>query len=269
MPASDPVEPAARDERTAKYAPPPASDAERSAEPTLAEAIGTSLGSAARRAGIDPDAQLSTGAMVWQVIGGWRGILESTLPLLAFVITFTATRNLVLGLALSVGLAAVFTSIRLLMKSPPVAALSGLIAAVVAAGLPLFTGRAEDQFVIGFITNIAYGAAFLISALVRWPLIGIVVGFLTGEGLAWRDAPRKRRAYFWLSVAWAGLFLARLCVQLPFYFAGDVASLGTVKILMGIPFFALLLALTWIVARRLNPSGSNAGAPASEDDQAP
>ncbi|MDQ4212706.1 DUF3159 domain-containing protein [Microbacterium capsulatum] len=241
-----------------KYAPPPASGtapdaAQDEATPTFAEAIGASLGSAARRAGIDPDAGLSTGAMVWKVIGGWRGILETALPLLAFIVTFTATKNLVLGLALSVGLAAVFTLIRLLMKSPPVAALSGLIAAVVAAGLPLFTGRAEDQFVIGFITNVAYGAAFLISALVRWPLIGVVVGFLTGEGLAWREDPHKRRTYFWLSVAWAALFLARLGVQLPFYFAGDVTTLGTVKLLMGIPFFALLLALTWIVARRLNP----------------
>src|SRR5690606_22657833 len=130
--------------------------------------------------------------------------------------------------AVAVAGAALVTLVGLIMKSPPGAALSGLVAAVVAAGLPLFTGRAEDQFVIGFITNIAYGGAFLISALVRWPLIGVVVGFLMGEGLAWRSDRRKRRAFLWLSVAWAGLFLARLGVQLPFYFAGDVATLGVV-----------------------------------------
>src|SRR5690606_8632 len=107
--------------------------------------------------------------------------------LLAFIVTYTVTGQLLLSLGLSVGAAAVFTLIRLVMNSPPVAALSGLVAAVVAAGLPLFTGRAEDQFVIGFITNVAYGSAFLISALVRWPLIGLVVGFLTGEGVAWRE----------------------------------------------------------------------------------
>lgn len=223
-------------------------------EPGAAEIVGSALSDAARRAGIDPDADVSTGAMVWTVIGGWRGIAESVLPLLAFIVTYTVTQNLLLALALSVGLAAVFTIVRLAMKSPPVAALSGLVAAVIAAGLPLFTGRAEDQFVIGFITNIAYGLAFIVSALVRWPLIGVVVGFLTGEGVAWRQDARKRRTFFWLSIAWGGLFLARLGVQLPFYFAGDVATLGTVKLIMGLPFFAVLLALTWIVCRRLYPA---------------
>ena len=222
-------------------------------EPGAAEVLGEALSSAAKRAGINPEAEQSTGQMIWQVIGGWRGVAESVLPLLAFVITYTTTRQLLLSLGLSVGLAAVFTIIRLVRKSPPVAALSGLVAAVIAAGLPLFTGRAEDQFVIGFITNIAYGGVFLVSALIRWPLIGLVAGFLTGEGLAWRDESRKRRVFFWLSLLWAALFFARLAAQLPFYFAGNVAALGTVKLVMGIPLFAIVLAVTWLTARRLYP----------------
>nr|WP_261393791.1 DUF3159 domain-containing protein [Microbacterium esteraromaticum] len=220
-------------------------------EPSAAEVIGTALGSAARRAGIDPDAEQTTGHMVWQVIGGWRGVMESVLPLLLFVVTYTTTQQLLLALGISVGVAAVFAIVRLAMKSPPVAAFSGLIAAVIAAGLPLFTGRAEDQFVVGFITNIVYGLAFLVSALVRWPIIGVIVGFLVGEGVAWRKDARKRRTFAWLSVAWAGLFLLRLGLQLPFYFQGDVATLGTVKLIMGLPLFAALLATTWLVTRRL------------------
>ncbi|UNK72542.1 DUF3159 domain-containing protein [Microbacterium sp. H1-D42] len=215
--------------------------------------FGAALGSAARRAGIDPDAEQTTGHMVWQVIGGWRGVMESVLPLLIFIVTYTTTNHLVLSLGLSVGIAAVFTIVRLVMKSPPVAAFSGLFAAVIAAGLPLFTGRAEDQFVVGFITNIVYGSAFLISALVRWPIIGLVVGFLVGEGVAWRQDARKCRTFTWLSVAWAALFLLRLGLQLPFYYSGDVATLGTVKLVMGIPLFASLLAVTWLVTRRLYP----------------
>lgn len=220
-------------------------------ETSAAEIFGSALGSAARRAGMDPDVEQSTGRMIWQVIGGWRGVMESVLPLLVFVVIYTTTRHLLLALGLSVGIAAVFTVVRLVMKSPPVAAFSGLFAAVIAAGLPLFTGRAEDQFVVGFITNIVYGSAFLISALVRWPLIGLAVGFLMGEGVAWRQDARKRRTFAWLSVAWAALFLLRLGVQLPFYFQGDVAALGTVKIVMGLPFFAAVLAVTWLVTRRL------------------
>lgn len=223
------------------------------AEPGTAEVVGQALSAAALRAGIDPDSDEPLGRVIWQVIGGWRGVAESTLPLLTFIVAYTVTSELLLSLALSVGVAALFTLIRLLMKSPPVAALAGLIAAVAAASIPFFTGRAEDQFMIGFITNIAYGSAFLISALVRWPLIGLIVGFLTEERLAWRQDARKRRVFFWLSIGWAGLFFARLAAQLPFYFASDVTTLGTVKLVMGIPLFASMLALTWIIVRRLYP----------------
>lgn len=224
---------------------------EEGRDQSASEALGAAIGGAARKAGLDPDTDQSTGQIVWQVIGGWRGIVESALPVLAFVVTYSITRHLVLALALSVGAAAVFTLVRLFAKSPPIAALSGLVGAVVAASLPLFTGRPEDQFIVGFITNIVYGVAFLLSAAVRWPLIGVIVGFLTGDGVAWRGDRRKLRTFSWLSIAWSALFLARLTVQLPFYFAADVATLGAIKIAMGVPLFAVLLATTWIVARRL------------------
>lgn len=227
--------------------PAPADADERSASDILGEAVG----SAARRAGIDPESEASTGHVVWRVIGGWRGIAESVLPLLAFIVTYTTTSNLILALSISVGAAAVFTVIRLLGRSTPIAALSGLFAAVIAAGLPLFTGNAADQFVVGFITNIAYGSAFLLSVLVRWPLIGVVVGFLKNEGVTWRSDRRKVRVFSALTIVWALLFLARLGAQLPFYFAGDVATLGTVKIVMGIPLFAAVLALTFFAVTRL------------------
>ena len=40
-------------------------------------------------------------------------------------------------------------------------------------------------------------------------------------------------------------------MQLPLYFAGDVAALGTVKIIMGLPLFAPLIAVTWLASRAL------------------
>lgn len=226
-------------------------------EPGAATIMGEALSEAARRAGIDPESDATTGAMVWQVVGGWRGVLESVLPLLTFIVAFVASEQLLMSLGLSVGIAAVFTIIRLVMKSPPMAALSGLFAAVIAAVVPLMTGRAEDQFLIGFLTNVGYGTVLLVSAAVTWPIIGLLVGFLMGEGVTWRRDVRKRRIFTGLTVAWALLFYARLGVQLPFYFAGDVATLGTVKLVMGIPLFATLLAVTWIVVRRAYPRVSS------------
>lgn len=220
---------------------------------TASEILGQVLGGAARKAGLDPNAQSHTGHVVWAAMGGWRGVLESVLPGLAFVLLFTFTQNLALSLVCSVGLAAAFTVARLVQRSTLSAALGGLIATVAAAALALWTGRGQDNFVPGLITNAAYGTAFLVSALIGWSLIGLAVGFLMNEGTAWRADPRKRRVFFWLAMAWAALFFARLAVQLPFYFSGDVTTLGTVKLVMGLPLFAPLVAVTWLAVRAVYP----------------
>ena len=228
---------------------------------STSEILGQALGGAARRAGLDPAESSSTHKVVWSAMGGWRGILESVLPSLAFVIIFTIRPEpLILSLGISVGLAAVFTIIRLAQKSPPSAALGGLVAAGAAAALALWTGRGADNFVPGLITNAVYGSVILVSALIGWSLIGLAVGFLMGEGTTWRNDRRKRRAYFWLGIAWAALFFARLAVQLPLYLAGDVTALGTLKLILGLPLFAPLIAVTWLVVRALHPRE-----PASED----
>ncbi|WP_426187620.1 DUF3159 domain-containing protein [Microbacterium sp. TWP3-1-2b2] len=219
--------------------------------------LGAALGGAARRAGLDPKHDASTQKVVWSAMGGWRGVLESVLPSLAFVVLFTfRPEPLILSLGVSVGLAAVFTVVRLVQKSPPSAALGGLIAVSAAAALALWTGRGADNFVPGLITNAVYGTVFLVSALVGWSLIGIAVGFLMGEATAWREDKRKRRAFRLLGIAWAVLFFARLAVQLPLYLTDQVTALGTLKLIMGLPLFAPLIAVTWLVVRALYPRES-------------
>lgn len=248
----------------------PAESAEVPPDPPAAsDVLGAALGSAARRAGLDPAADATAGHVVWRAMGGWRGILESVLPSLAFLVIYTVWHELLPALLISVGLAVVFTVVRLATKSPPSAAIGGLIATVAAAGLALWTGRAQDNFVWGFVTNGAYGTAFLVSALIGWPLIGLAAGFLMGEGTAWRADRRKRRVYFWLSIAWAAMFAARLAVQLPLYFAAGGAvpgseeevaitgALAATKLIMGLPLFAPLVAVTWLAVRALHPRPSS------------
>jgi len=218
--------------------------------------LGAALGKAAQRAGLDPSKSDHTGHVVWHAMGGWRGIAESVLPSLAFLITFTATKNLVLALVVSVGLAVVFTAIRLIARQPAGAAVGGLVAAGIAAALALWTGRAEDNFLWGFLTNGGYGLVLLVSALVGWPLIGLAAG--------------------WLTMAWAALFAARLAVQLPLYFAAAAAgagtdanvaltgALGAAKLIMGLPLFAPMVAVTWLAVRALYPKDRGTSASAGE-----
>ncbi|MEZ3161016.1 DUF3159 domain-containing protein [Microbacterium sp. BWT-B31] len=253
--SNDPAEAAARRD---------GSDPVGSDAPSASDLVGAALGAAARKAGLDPAADAPTHHVVWAAMGGWRGILESVLPGLVFIVAFTLTMdpasgqgNLWLSLGLSVGIAAVFTLVRLVQRSTVSAALGGLVATAVAAALALVTGRGQDNFILGFLTNALYGTAFLVSALIGWSLIGLAAGFLMNEGTAWRKDRRKRRVFFWLAIAWAALFYARLAVQFPLYLTGaTAATLGTYKLIMGLPLFAPLVAVTWLAARALYPKAS-------------
>jgi hypothetical protein len=222
-------------------------------EPSASSVLGQAFGAAARRAGLDPARSTSTRAAVWSAIGGVRGIVESVLPLVVFLVSLTIwpDNNLIAVIA-SVAAAGVFTIVRLAQKQAPSAALGGLVAVGVAGALVLFTGRAEDNFIPGFITNVLYGSAFLVSAFAGWSIIGLAVGFLMDDGVAWRKDRRKRRVFFWLAIMWGALFFLRLGVQFPMWLAGGddvVQVLGTVKLVMGIPLFAPLVAVTWLSAR--------------------
>ena len=48
---------------------------------------------------------------------------------------------------------------------------------------------------------------------------------------------------------WVGLFAARLAFELPLYFAGQTELLGSVKLIMGVPLYAALLWVTWLLVR--------------------
>ena len=253
-------------------------------EPTASELLSAALGNAARKAGMDPSSQATTGHVVWAAMGGWRGIAESVLPSLAFILAFTlwtgdSMQKLIPALIISVGLAVVFTVLRLIARSTPTAAIGGLMAAVVAAALALFTQNASNNFVPGLITNAAYGVALLVSALIGWSLIGLAAGYLMGEGTAWRQSKRKRRVFFWLAIAWAALFFLRLAVQFPVYLtslqpgneSSAVALLGTLKLVMGLPLFAPMVAVTWLTVRALYRrtdavTGSDSPAPTPSAD---
>jgi hypothetical protein len=212
------------------------------------------LAAAARRAGFGNAGGPVTGRTVLQAVGGVRGILEALVPGVVFVLLFSFS-TLPIALGVSVGMAVLFVIARAVQRSPVSPAVGGLVATAASAGLALWTGRAEDNFVLGLLTNAGYGSALLVSVLVGWPLLGLAIGFLYGEGTAWRRNRRKFRAMQWLTLMWVALFGLRLAVQLPLFFSGQIELLGTFKLLMGLPLFAPLLVVSWLVVRAAFPAG--------------
>lgn len=198
-----------------------------------------------RRASVNDDGQLDLLAS----IGGWRGLVESVLPSAVFLVAFILVEDIwAAGIGATV-IAAIFAIARLIQRQSPLQAFSGLAGVVLCVAVALFTGDAEDYFVPGFYTNAIYGAAMIISMIARWPLMGLIYGFLRSEGVAWRQQPRRRRSYQVATGFIVAMFVARLAVQLPLYFAGEFAALGTARLLMGIPLYAMALWLAWMVSR--------------------
>jgi hypothetical protein len=76
-----------------------------------------------------------------------------------------------------------------------------------------------------------------------------VLGPLLGENFKWRKDPIRRRIYAQATWIWVGLFAARLIVQYPLYLSGNVNLLGTARLIMGFPLFAVAAWLTWRVVK--------------------
>lgn len=222
---------------------------------TLGGSMSAAFGAAARKSGLGAmsEGDAPTGKALLAAMGGVRGIIEAVLPGLLFLVVYTLTLELIPSIVAPVAIGVVFAAARLVQRQPVTQAVGGLLGIALSAVLALLSGRAEDFYVVGFWTNGAYAVALLVSVLVGWPIIGLIAGYLMGTGLSWRTHPGQRRAMRWLTLVWVAMFAARLIVQLPLYFSGNVEMLGTLRLLMGVPLYAPLLVLSWLVVRAVFP----------------
>lgn len=182
-------------------------------------------------------------------VGGLQGLAESIAPGLVFTVLFTFTRNLGVSLTAALAVSAVFTLIRLISRTPVTQALAGLVGVAFCAFVALRTGNAEDFFLPGFFINGGYIIAMAASVVFRWPFAGLLFGFIRNEGVEWRKDPVRVRAYSIATWIIVSVLALRLVVQVPLYLAGNVAALGSTRVAMGLPLYALGLWLAWVVSR--------------------
>lgn len=183
--------------------------------------------------------------------GGVQGIAESIVPGLVFLVAFTITRELTLSLVAALASAAVFTVVRLVQRRPLTQALAGVAGVGISAWLANTTGKAEDFYLPGFFANGAYILAMVLSIAVKWPVAGLLFGFIRNEGVEWRKEPVRVKAYrlgTWIIVAVLAL---RLIVQVPLYLMGTegLAALATTRLIMGAPLYILGVWVAWLVTR--------------------
>lgn len=182
-------------------------------------------------------------AQLSKALGGVRGVIEAAVPTAGFTIAWIVTEQLKLSLGIGAGMAVVLLIARLAQKQTPQFVLNSLFGIAIAAFFALRSGKAEDAFLPGILYNAAYAAGMLVSILVRWPVVGFIIGSVTGDPTGWRRDPgivRLCSRLTWLLMAPCVL---RVLVQYPLYLAGQVGWLGASKIALGWPLQVAALAL--------------------------
>ncbi|GDX17210.1 hypothetical protein LBMAG05_05060 [Actinomycetes bacterium] len=184
-----------------------------------------------------------------KAIGGWRGLIDSALPSMLFILIFVFQKNLNNALIAALVLGGALLIIRLFERKSLTQVFSGFIGLSISVFLTWRTKDASNFFLTGIVTNGIYGFFLLISVLIRKPLIGYLVGSLVGDTSGWLKHPLLVRAYTTVTWLWVAVFGLRLLVQIPLYLNDNIALLGTVKIFMGWPLYLFAVWLTYQIVQ--------------------
>jgi hypothetical protein len=218
--------------------------------------------------------------LVIEQLGGWKGMVDATLPTVAFIAA-NSIGGLRTGIWAALGAALLVFLLRLVRRESVQQAMSGLFAVGIAVAISAASGQARDFYVPGMIRNAGLGVILLGSILVRRPLVGVIAEFLAPSHIGamashslpglrsridkaratlhphrppatdrrdddpqperhWREDPRMLRAYAWLTVLWGGVFVVRAAVQGVLYLQSE----GTNATDLGVVSLLLGLPIT-------------------------
>src|SRR5262245_1076425 len=112
-----------------------------------------------------------------ELLNGRRAAFDATLPTVGFVAGWLISgRSIGAGAITAIVCGLAVCGWRLRQGDKPRAVLIGLLGVCVAALIALYTGNAADFFLIQVFTNAASALLFAISVVLRWPLLGVIVG---------------------------------------------------------------------------------------------
>jgi hypothetical protein len=192
---------------------------------------------------------------VINALGGKKGLIDSGLPAVVFLVVFNFNQELQTAIWASLGLAIFLAIWRLARRDTIQHSISGVIGVLICAYFANRSGNPSDFYIPKLLTNLGYGTVYLIANLVGWPILGLVLGPLLGENFTWRNNPRRKKMYIKASWLWVALFFSRIAVQYPIYKSGNVNLLGTVNLAMGYPLFFAAAYGSWLIIKSEPPVG--------------
>ncbi len=183
--------------------------------------------------------------------GGKLGIVESLAPSLLFLFVFLTTKQATAAVIVALASSTTFLAYRLIRRQPMVQVVAGAAVVGISAWFALRPGgESIDYFLPGLITNVLYLVPLTLSILIRWPIVGLVMGFLRQEGTLWRKDSKLLSRYSLATAVLASVFAIRLLVKVPLYLNNDLAGMSLAKALMGVPLWAAALWICWLIVKR-------------------
>ena len=217
----------------------------------------------AESAGEAPEEQFpSFSEQLASQLGGIRGVIESGIPVLVFVIA-KLLLPLTPALLVAVGSAVAIAVWRLARRQSVRHAVNGLVGIGIGAFLAWKTGSAKAFYLPGILISLGYGLALLASVVIRRPLVGWAWSVLVAKGSTdWRDNPRLVRTFSWLTVVWAVTYLVKVGIQAVVFQhtsnSDPGTALGILRLALGYPPYLLLIAVTVWAVRRTAPDAEAA-----------
>jgi hypothetical protein len=202
-------------------------------------------------------------------LGGARGMIESTLPFIAFTIAWLIGRELYPALIAAMGTALIAAVVRLMQRQSLRFVAAAIIPTAIAAFVATRTGRAEDVFLHGILYNGALALLSIFTIAIRWPLVGFILGAAIGDPTGWAKDRGLVKMTTKLTAVLAVPYITRFVVQMPLFLAGQVVLLGVSKVVLGWP---LLLAALFVIGLMLSKGRTpieDSGLAHQADDPAP
>jgi hypothetical protein len=210
--------------------------------------------------------------MVAQQLGGVRGIVEASIPVLVFILVnmgWPPTRrhfalhpgvsDLKVAIWSAVASAVLLAGYRLTRRESVKQAVNGLFGVGIAAWFASFTGTAEGFYLPGIFLSYGEGLLFAVSVLVRRPVVGYAWAMLTAKNLDWRDHSPLVRIFGVCTLAFTAAFWTNSTIQLVLYYAHMPTALGTARLLGKSLYAAAVLLTVWWGRRAVAKLEAQAG----------
>ena len=173
-----------------------------------------------------------------------RAIVDTGLGPIAFV-TVNALADLDTAAIVALAISGVMALYRAIRRHPLTNAIGGVLGTGIAVFIALRTGSASGYFVPRALQNAGLALAFVVSVLVKRPLVGVIAAPLYHIPGGWHRQRDVRRPFAEASLAWVALFGVRATVYTILIALGKEGALAGAVVVLGWPAFLGTLWFTY------------------------